>query len=239
METKRSVYLDIQIEMTNGKRIKMSLPNDDVTVADIVHGLISKNYLDENIKYKMMYMLNHDDRVYDIVQDNNDLFVILDDIGLRKENEILIDKKKVFIIHGHKLSLKDTVARLLEKVGANPVVLVEEPSRGMTIIEKIENHSDVGYAVVLMTGDDRGGKKDTSFKDQKIRARQNVIFELGYFLSKLDRDRVCVLYESGVEIPSDYSGVIYIELDQSDGWKMKLVKELKAVGLDIVASHMF
>lgn len=136
---------------------------------------------------------------------------------------------KVFIVHGHDSATKESVARYLEKIGLDPIILHEQPNGGKTIIEKFEVYSDVGFAVILLTPDDVGNTKDN--KDSlKARARQNVIMELGYFLGKLGRARVCALYKEGVEIPSDYQGVLYTVHDASEGWKIKLAQELNECG---------
>jgi predicted nucleotide-binding protein len=91
----------------------------------------------------------------------------------------------------------------------------------------------VHFAVVLLTADDRGGTMKTAYDAQKPRARQNVILELGFFLGKLGRKRVCAIYQEGVEIPSDYSGVVFVPLDADGAWRMKLTRELKAAGLEV------
>lgn len=121
----------------------------------------------------------------------------------------------------------------MEKFGLDVVILREQPNSGRTIIEKFIDFSDVGFSVVLLTGDDLGGAKETPHDKQKPRARQNVILELGFFLGKLGRKRVCALYQEGVEIPSDYDGVIFIPLDKNGAWHMLLARELKAAGLSI------
>jgi len=69
--------------------------------------------------------------------------------------------------------------------------------------------------------------------DLKGRARQNVILELGYFNGKLSRRRVCALYKPNVEIPSDYQGVLYVELDTAGAWRTKLAQELVEAGFSI------
>lgn len=107
---------------------------------------------------------------------------------------------------------------------------------GRTIIEKFERNSEVGFAVILLTGDDEGKGADSADSLRK-RARQNVIFEFGYFLGKLGRSRVCALYEPGGEIPSDYQGVVYISLDTEEYWKFQLVRELKAAGIEVDANR--
>ncbi len=137
----------------------------------------------------------------------------------------------VFLVHGHDTALLEMTARFLEKLNLAAVVLHEQPGMGRTIIEKLEDHSDVDFAVVLLTPDDMGRSRVS--QGEQPRARQNVIMELGYFLGKLGRNRVCALYVEGVEIPSDYSGVCFVAVDKSGGWKWKLASELKAAGSPI------
>jgi predicted nucleotide-binding protein len=115
----------------------------------------------------------------------------------------------------------------------NLIILHEQPNKGRTIIEKFQDYSDVAFAIVLLTADDRGGIADSQYDSQSLRARQNVIFELGYFIGKLGRNRVCALYSEGVEIPSDYSGVLFIKFDEAGAWRLAVAKEIKAAGIDI------
>ena len=140
---------------------------------------------------------------------------------------------RVFLVHGHDEAVLHEVARFLERLRQDVVVLREQPNQGQTIIEKFENYADVGFAVVLLTPDDRGGPVNVGCDGQQPRARQNVILELGYFLGRLGRNRVCALYREGVEIPSDYSGVLYIKLDEAGGWRLGLAKEMKAAELPV------
>ncbi len=153
---------------------------------------------------------------------------------LRRSAAAAARGKGVFIVHGTNTGLRDSVARFLrDALGQEPVILAEQPSRGATVIEKFEANSDVGFAVVIMSADDRGGPASAPRDKQRLRARQNVIFELGYFIGKLGRRHVLALYEEGVEIPSDYSGVVYIPLDQAGGWKRLLANELTDAGIPI------
>ena len=152
------------------------------------------------------------------------------------QRDELINTTKVFVVHGRDLGTRDSVARFLEKLKLQPVILGEQADRGQTIIEKFEQHAqEVRFAVVLLTPDDEGRIRGEE-SDLKPRARQNVIFELGYFARSLGRNRVCALTKGGVEIPSDYDGVVYIPLDDSGGWKMRLIKELKAAEFDVDAN---
>lgn len=146
------------------------------------------------------------------------------------------NSNKVFVIHGRNEGTRELVARFLEKLGLKPVILQEQPSEGRTIIEKFEYHADARFAVALLTPDDAGFLQSEKNK-LKPRARQNVIFELGFFIGKLGREGVCALTKGDVEIPSDYAGVVYIPLDDSDGWKMKLVKELQSAGFQVDANR--
>jgi predicted nucleotide-binding protein len=139
---------------------------------------------------------------------------------------------EVFVVHGRDEAVKESVARFLEKLHLHPIILHEQPNKGRTIIEKFEGHSDVGFAVVLLTPDDVG-ELASSTGEHPPRARQNVILELGYFLGKLGRARVCVLHMHGLEIPSDILGVLYVPYDADNGWRLKLAKELKAAGMPV------
>jgi len=140
--------------------------------------------------------------------------------------------KQVFIVHGHDEAAKESVARLLEKLELDPIILHEQPNRGRTVIEKFEDYSDVGFAVVLLTPDDVGAAREDA-KNLKPRARQNVLFELGFFIGKLGRERVCALHKGNVEILSDFSGVLWTALDEEGAWRLKLGKEIRAAGLDV------
>jgi hypothetical protein len=133
--------------------------------------------------------------------------------------------KRVFVVHGRDTEVKESVARFLERLGLEPIILHEQPSSGRTVIEKFEVYADVGFAVVLLTPDDVGGVADEPPSLQG-RARQNVILELGYFLGRLSRRRVCALHKKNVEIPSDYQGVVYVEFDPAGAWRTKLAQEL-------------
>jgi predicted nucleotide-binding protein len=138
---------------------------------------------------------------------------------------------KTFIVHGHDNEMLQTSARFIELFGIEVIILLEQEGRGKTIIEKLEKHSEVPFSIVLLTSDDVG----KSIKDNELnpRARQNVIFELGFFVGKLGRNNVAVLYQEGVELPSDYTGVEYIKIDKEGYWKMRLAREMKAAGFVI------
>lgn len=144
---------------------------------------------------------------------------------------ILPHSEKVFIVHGHDSEAKESVARLLSAIGLVPVILNEQANLGMTIVEKIEANADVGFAVVLLTPDDVGKGKDET--DLEPRARQNVLLELGYFMARLERKRVCALKKGSVSVPSDFAGMLWQNIDEGGGWKLKLARELAAVGYNV------
>jgi predicted nucleotide-binding protein len=92
---------------------------------------------------------------------------------------------KVFLVHGHDAPARHEVARFLERLGQGVIVLREQPNQGRTVIEEFENYADVEFAVVLLTPDDAGGPAPVTSPDElRSRARQNVIFELGYLIGR-------------------------------------------------------
>jgi len=142
------------------------------------------------------------------------------------------DSRRVFVVHGHDEEAKLSVARFIEKINLEPIILSEQPNEGRTIVEKFEAHADVAFAIVLLTPDDIGFPRDDE-EQKRPRARQNVILELGYFVGRLSRSRVCALSKGSVEIPSDIHGVVYVPMDDGGGWKLKLATELKQAGIDV------
>jgi hypothetical protein len=139
--------------------------------------------------------------------------------------------RKVFVVHGHDEAAKLAVAGFLRAIDFEPIILHEQANRGDTIIEKFERHADVGFAVVILSPDDIGGPRDA--KNFRPRARQNVIAELGYFVGRLQRGRVLPLMKGELEIPSDFSGVVYTDMDSRGRWKTELANELDAAGFDV------
>ena len=135
---------------------------------------------------------------------------------------------KIFIVHGHDEALKQSVARLIEKQDIEAIILSEKANKGKTIIEKLEENSDVGCAICLFTADDTGkANKET---DYRARARQNVVLEAGFFMGKLGREHVVYIAKEGIELPSDLQGVVYTNVNN---WQFDLLKELKAMGYNI------
>ncbi|HFC8840000.1 TPA: TIR domain-containing protein [Neisseria subflava] len=150
---------------------------------------------------------------------------------LKKEIPIY-SNHKVFIVHGRDTLLRTQVENVLRALGLEPIILQEQANNGKTIIEKIEECTDVGFGIVLYTPCDEGRLKSEEGK-LKPRARQNVVLEHGYLMAKLGRERVCCLVSDDVEFPSDIQGVGYIPANDIDQWKYKIAKELKAAGFDI------
>lgn len=140
---------------------------------------------------------------------------------------LMAQSKKVFIVHGHDEGARESVARFVERIGFEPIILHEQANKGRTVIEKVEANSDVSFAVVILTPDDEGCRKGGI---PEPRARQNVLLELGYFIGKLGRERVCALKRGIVEIPSDFAGIVWESMDAGTAWKQALGRELEAAG---------
>lgn len=140
---------------------------------------------------------------------------------------------RVFIMHGHDEARKHELFRVLRDLtGTKPVILHEQPSGGRSIFEKLEVFAaSSGFAVALLTADDLGRAKGA--EDEAPRARQNVVFEAGFFAGRLGRARVVLLHAPGVELPSDLDGIVYVTLDAAGAWKMKLAHEMANAGVQV------
>lgn len=118
-------------------------------------------------------------------------------------------------------------------MGLVPVVLHDQPNMGRHLLTKfIETAELATFAVVLMTDDDEGRLLDGS-SQTRPRARQNVVLELGYFLSHLGQERVCALITPGLETPSDFDGIAYIPMENDGEWRKLLLRELSAAGVPL------
>ena len=160
--------------------------------------------------------------------------MLLANISQRTSMARTKEYKKVFIVHGHDNALKQEVARMIEKQGLEAIILSEQANRGKTIIEKFEEHSDVGAAICLFTGDDYGKAKDAT--SENLRARQNVAFEAGFFMGKLGRENVILIADSNIEVPSDLQGVVYTSKTM---WQTDVLRELKAIGYKVDFNKLF
>ncbi len=150
--------------------------------------------------------------------------------------------RKVFVVYGHDTHAKTQLEAMLRRWDLDPLILDQLPSEGQTVIEKLEKYTqgDVSFAVVLATPDDEGnivGKQD----ERKLRARQNVVLELGLLLSKLGRARVAILLKSQekMERPSDIQGLIYLPFtDDVAETKVQLAKEMEKQGISIAMAKL-
>lgn len=148
-----------------------------------------------------------------------------------------MNKSKVFIVHGHDNAAREAAARFVENLGFEAIILHEQANSGQTIIEKIEENTNVGFAIVLYTPCDEvvsKGKKDPL----KPRARQNVVFEHGYLMAKIGRKNVCPLVKGDLEIPTDISGIVYTPMDEGGGWKLAVADEMEACGYKVDRSKI-
>ena len=154
----------------------------------------------------------------------------MDNVKIKSDFESMISNK-IFIVHGHDIEAKNKVELFVRKIGFDPVILSEQANMGKTIIEKVEEYTDVIFGIVLYTPCD-------VTSEGKSRARQNVILEHGFLMGKLGRSKVCALVKGDVEKPSDIDGIVYIEMDDKNAWELGIVKELKAVGYDADANKL-
>ena len=143
-------------------------------------------------------------------------------------------RRSVFIAHGQDEEAKMIVTKFVENLGLKVAVLDEQSRNGLTVIENLDKYAnDTGFAIALLTPDDVGALKDEADQQLNPRAHQNVIFELGYFIGKLNPNRVCLLYKKGVELPSGIRDVAYVPMDRRGAWKLELAQEIASVGIAV------
>jgi predicted nucleotide-binding protein len=162
-------------------------------------------------------------------------------LELLEQNSTQVFSRRIFVVHGRDGGVKNELARLLERLDLEPVILHEQPDRGQTIFAKLQNElADVGFAFVLLTPDDVGSLREDT-KNPQARARQNVIFEHGLFVGHLSAARVCAICKGTIELPSDIQGIIYKQIPEGkdvSSIAIDLVKELRAAGYEVDANKV-
>ena len=236
------------------------LPPEWVAWEQRVNNIISSSFAPDSAPTTLIkkgssstiHILGNEQDKFDDVQSNllrgieealqiieNDFFDEL--INVPKELPKRTDTKKIFIVHGHDHAAKTELEIFLRELNLEPVVLHREADEGQTIIEKFEKYSNVGYAFVILTKDDKAQinqSKSEQSEDFEFRARQNVILELGFFVGKLGRNRVCCLRQNGVSAPSDISGLVYKPFHEHiEEVKYALIKELNKAGYPVKVKH--
>lgn len=138
---------------------------------------------------------------------------------------------KVVVSHGHDNSAQAAVIKFLLDSGVRPVVLLEQSVSRQESLEVFVTLFDIEFAIILVTPDDVGGRKGDALRP---RARQNVLFELGFFLSKLGRNRVIALYkdeDEAIELPSNFQGILYLKMEGD--WRIELAREMAVMGIEL------
>ncbi len=138
---------------------------------------------------------------------------------------------KVLIVHGGDDASNEAVTRFVEQLGLSPTLLRDQPGAGGTIIGRFD-YSSVGFVIVQLFPDDLDTARDKP-DEFKPRARQQVAFELGFFVGKLGPERVCALHKEDIEIPFDDQALTYVSMDPAGRWQMALAQAMKRAGMQV------
>jgi len=209
---------------------------------------ITRKNIGFNYKQEFKHEVNQGLGILESVSET--LMLDLDNISNLETVDIVEQQslsEDIFIVHGHNEEMKQSVARVLRDLGLNPIILHEQPNGGKTIIEKFEsNTTQITFAVILLSADDLAAsleeinsiKGDEVYQHLEKRARQNVVFEMGYFAGKLKRANVFFLLQDGVAKPGDLDGIVYTPYDSARAWRFELVKELRNAGYKVSADQV-
>jgi predicted nucleotide-binding protein len=212
---------------------KAFLLNRPVFVAAAIPSAASNAWKNRPKRYK--YLADGDADVFDDVNVSPEEF-FRNVFGILNALAETAYSRRVFVVHGHDLHLRDQLADLLRKLEFTPVILQEEAHKGLTVIEQLERDTEkVGFSFVLYTPDDLGKQKGGV---EKERGRQNVIFEHGLLIGLLGRERTCAIIKGDLEIPSDIRGMLYEEIGDLKAEAIKIAKVLKDAGYKVDASRL-
>jgi predicted nucleotide-binding protein len=112
--------------------------------------------------------------------------------------------RRVFISHGRATDWREVQMFIERDIDIKTLELAQEPNKGLTVLGKLaEAAENCDSAVIVMTGDDTDS-------DGQVRARENVMHEIGYFQGKYGLSRIVLLHEDGVNMPSNIHGLVYL-----------------------------
>ncbi|WP_324170474.1 nucleotide-binding protein [Sulfurimonas sp.] len=229
-------YKLLRSELLNNKSLTNFMPSWLRTNRnlDSFWGFIKPKF--DSYAERRTFLTNEFSQILDHLEFGTELNNHKKDMYLKEEitEDQKVLKNKVFIVHGHDNETKQEVARFVQNLGLEAIILHEQVSSGMTIIEKIEHYTnEADFAIVLYTPCDKGRGATETKVHPRDRARQNVVFEHGYLMAQLGRKHVCALVKGDIETPSDISGVVYTDMDISGAWKISITKELNACGYNV------
>lgn len=148
--------------------------------------------------------------------------------------QVLEETKKIFIIHGRDTSMTDKVATLLGKLKLDYTLLEYGTDEERVVKEFNKQAKECDYAIALFSADDLG-RENVSFSYERFRTSQNVIFQLGYFLSHVGKKNIMILYaeDKEIESPVNFEGFAHAPFDRAGSWKQSLLKEMAKTSIYI------
>ena len=200
----------------------------------IKHNPEAKVFVLSNLKiFNLRTIFNNADVEYFCKKQTTEI-----DIARHIKNYFDTGKKRiynnVFIVYGHNEHMRTSVEKYVNKLGLKSIDLLENSSGGLqTIFDALVDCANaVECAIILLSADDVVLSNNS--KKKQYRARQNVIFEMGFFAGFLGENKVIVLYEEheDFEFPSDVGGIFYIKYDNHKKWNEDLFVCLKKIGFE-------
>lgn len=148
---------------------------------------------------------------------------------------------KVLLLHSGEDEMTVSVIDLLDKLAIDTVMPDASQETTAEYMGAIVAVPEVSFTIYLLNPDEKTLFPGLPGKISKAKPRQDTVFELGLLVGKLGRDRVSVLFrkEKGIDIPDDFFGVNYVAFDAAGGWKINLIKLLKASGFEVDANILF
>ena len=238
--TEAVLYSDALIVIGGGKGTldcveKAFLNNKPAFVASAVPSPATMAWRSRASKYKYRYFSEKEAEDLDDVNLSADEFFDKVFLIINRISEAVYSRR-VFIVHGHDLYARDSLAEMLRKLQFEPIILADQPSKSLTIIEKLEkNTADVGFAFAIYAADDIGRAKTGP---DKPRARQNVVFEHGLLIGLLGRARTCALLLGEIEEPSDIRGMLYEQIADVRNDALKIARVLRDAGYSLDLSAL-
>ncbi len=120
-----------------------------------------------------------------------------------------IKEQKIFIGHGHSLIWKDLKDFIKDTLNLEFEEFNRIPVAGISTKDRLEEMlNNCSFAFLIMTGEDE-------LEDKTLRARENVVHEIGLFQGRLGFNKAIVLIEDGCDKFSNIDGLGRIDFPKN------------------------
>lgn len=166
--------------------------------------------LKDSLVSNIRNLINLDSTDYDnLFSHTNEIFS--EEKTLNNIDKYISQDNCIFIGHGRNLLWTRIALYIIDKLKIQPIYYESESRVGNYVNQEIEtfvNNPNIKLAIITMM-------KEDELKSGEFYPRQNTVDEAARFSQKLGKDKVAIIVEEGVTIPSNLQGIDIVKYDNN------------------------